>query len=947
MMSRPVLAPSLILAALLVMPAAGLAQPGPRPFTPPEGVRFHKADIISEGTRMSAEVFAPEAAPEGEKLPTVILCHGWGGLARDLRTQAIAFARAGYLTIVFDYRGWGASDGRLVLAAPPAEKAGRRFTAEVQEVRGVVDPLDQATDLLNAIHWAVGEPRCDARRIGLWGSSYSGGHVVWAAARDRRVKATVSQVPGMDSRWVVAGPGMQAQTYREATRRARGEIGYPEPGTRSVGNLVGAPIRERMIDYAPVEDASRRDDCAMLFIVAGDEELFDNRDNGIEAHRRARGPKKLVTIPGIRHYGIYGEAREQAQALAIAWFDEHLKGEKPEDAGKPEDARPADKPEGAGKPEEQGQAHAPRADARDWPMYNRDVTGSRHSPAETAIGPANAGQLVEKWRFPAEGSTDAIGVVHATPAVVNGYVYFGTATDPTFYKLTPDGKVRWSYRNPDRPPTPDAAEAEARPGDESYRNERFRSSADGIMTSALVTEDNVYFGDLGGWFYALDRATGAERWKVSTRADGFPGAHPFNVVFASPILADGKVIAGGGTLEQIFAGTAGYPGSTGRGFLMALEPGTGRVAWKYDVGPRPERLEPPITIADSWGRHTFTSGPATSSVWSTPSFDAETGTIFLGTDVNTAPRRPTADDPRLDTRESCAIVALDVRDGRERWVTKISPGDVWTNSMRSYDPKEGRYKDQAIGDTPKVYTIDLDGRPTKVVGAGCKNGAFYVLRADDGRLVAQTPIYTGPPSYPLSPAPDRRMLALPSLIGGLQSGCATDGKTVYTNGIDALKMGSQEQPFLSAVPPTGGRVVAISADATAERWRHERPKVASLGGPPPKPVYTDVGDPVASGVAVANGVVYFTAVASGTLVALDAASGTVLKEVVLGPVWSGPSVSRGRVYVGSGNTLFNPPDFEVYLPKRYTGTLFCFGLPGDDEVGRLGPGTESPTIGRR
>jgi hypothetical protein len=80
----------------------------------------------------------------------------------------------------------------------------------------------------------------------------------------------------------------------------------------------------------------------MLFIVAGDEELFDNRDNGIKAHERARGPKKLVTIPGIRHYGIYNEARPQAQMLAIAWFDEHLKGEKPPAAARPEGEKPAD-----------------------------------------------------------------------------------------------------------------------------------------------------------------------------------------------------------------------------------------------------------------------------------------------------------------------------------------------------------------------------------------------------------------------------------------------------------------------------------------------------------------------------------------------------------------------------------------------------------------------------
>jgi outer membrane protein assembly factor BamB len=255
--------------------------------------------------------------------------------------------------------------------------------------------------------------------------------------------------------------------------------------------------------------------------------------------------------------------------------------------------------------------------------------------------------------------------------------------------------------------------------------------------------------------------------------------------------------------------------------------------------------------------------------------------------------------------------------------------------MRSYDPKEGRYKDQAVGDTPKIYTIDIDGTPTKVVGVGCKNGGFYVLNAADGRIVAQTPIYTGPPTYPLSPPPDPRMLALPSCIGGLQTGCATDGTTIFTNGIDALQLASQARPADSAVPPTGGRVVALSLDTRTERWRHERPRVPSLGGPPPKTVYRDAGDPVASGIAVANGVLYFTTVASGTLVALDAATGEVLREIESGPVWSGPSVSRGRVYVGTGNTLFNDADYEAYFPKRSTGVLYSFGLPGEDEVDRL------------
>ncbi len=66
----------------------------------------------------------------------------------------------------------------------------------------------------------------------------------------------------------------------------------------------------------------------MLFILAENEELFDNRDHGLKAFERAAGPKKLITIPDITHYGVYTQAKKQAQQAAIAWYDEHLKAVK-------------------------------------------------------------------------------------------------------------------------------------------------------------------------------------------------------------------------------------------------------------------------------------------------------------------------------------------------------------------------------------------------------------------------------------------------------------------------------------------------------------------------------------------------------------------------------------------------------------------------------------------
>ena len=309
-------------ALLLIAPRAVKAQQ-PARFTPPDEVSYRTEDIMSEGVRMSAEVFAPRE-PKSDKLPTIVMSHGWGGVAASLRADAIVFARAGYLVVVFDYRGWGNSDSRLILSGKKPEMKDGKLIAEVKEVREVVDPIDQSTDIMNAVHWAAGDKQCDPQRIGLWGSSYSGGHVLYVAARDPRVKALVCQVGGMDSRFVIATPQMRQNTYSQATARARGKIGYPKPREK-FGTLIGAPVPEKLMGYAPVEDVGRIKNCAMLFIIAEKEEYFDNKDHGLLAYARATGVKKLVMIPGITHYGIYNEAHARAQKEAVDWFDLNLK----------------------------------------------------------------------------------------------------------------------------------------------------------------------------------------------------------------------------------------------------------------------------------------------------------------------------------------------------------------------------------------------------------------------------------------------------------------------------------------------------------------------------------------------------------------------------------------------------------------------------------------------
>src|SRR5207248_2576841 len=160
------------------------------------------------------------------------------------------------------------------------------------------------------------------------------------------------------------------------------------------------------------------------------------------------------------------------------------------------------------------------------------------------------------------------------------------------------------------------------------------------------TDDSVYFGDLAGVLYCLDRFTGKEKWKVDTKAKDFPDAHPYNCMFASPIMADGKLIVAGGAFEHAAGASPSY-NCSGRGYVAAIEPSSGKVVWKYNVGPKPGPLDPPVKIRDSWGEHVFKYGPSSSSIWCTASYDEATHSIFFGSDTNNSPRQPTPDDPRL------------------------------------------------------------------------------------------------------------------------------------------------------------------------------------------------------------------------------------------------------------------------------------------------------------
>jgi len=285
-------------------------------------IESRKVNIWSDGTRMSGTIFRPKGLTAEDKLPAIILCHGWGGLRSHL-DLAIAplFAQAGYVVLTFDYRGWGTSDSRLVIKGTmPTPDANGEVTVQARAIRELVDPFDQTEDIIAALDFLSGEPGVDDRRIGLWGTSFGGGHVVYVAAKDSRVKCIVSQVPSMDGTWV----NQFFKPRKQAIARARGKIDPVPQGENKMPGLNGTPYLSRIAEYRPVAFAGLLK-IPVLIIMAEKETLMDNQEHGEKVYDIIKNnvPAKLETVPGT-HFEIYDAYRDRAIASAIAWFDKHL-----------------------------------------------------------------------------------------------------------------------------------------------------------------------------------------------------------------------------------------------------------------------------------------------------------------------------------------------------------------------------------------------------------------------------------------------------------------------------------------------------------------------------------------------------------------------------------------------------------------------------------------------
>src|SRR5712692_1662231 len=275
-------------------------------------VTFKSGDTFAAGW-----FFLPEHATSEARVPAVAMAHGLGAVKEMyLEPFARRFAEAGIAALVFDYRSFGASGG---------------------EPRQRVFPRDQIEDYRNALTWLARRPEIDADRLGVWGSSLSGGHVLQVAAYDPRVKAVVSQVGAMDvARTLRATIGaeqfasLQQMAVQERIRHAEegGEVYIPSTGLPGQGfalqsdqdsydfgheakatiapswrNEVTLSSLGAVLEYAPARTIEMIAPRPLLMILAKDDAISPSHLIRA-AFAQAGEPKHLLEIEG-GHYSVY------------------------------------------------------------------------------------------------------------------------------------------------------------------------------------------------------------------------------------------------------------------------------------------------------------------------------------------------------------------------------------------------------------------------------------------------------------------------------------------------------------------------------------------------------------------------------------------------------------------------------------------------------------------
>lgn len=329
------------------------------------------------------------------------------------------------------------------------------------------------------------------------------------------------------------------------------------------------------------------------------------------------------------------------------------------------------------------------------------AVGGTHDEAHYSrlaqIDTGNVGSLGLAWSLELPGEV----TLEATPLEVGGTIYFSGSYAAVYAVDAASGKLLWKY------------------DPQTWKHSPMKMFFSFGANRGVAYEDGrVFVAALDGRLIALDAKSGKELWVANSIPEG-----ALNISTGAPRVMNGTVIIGNGGADF-----------GARGFVTAFDAVTGKQRWRfYTVPGSPEenRGDPVMeAAAKTWRGEWWKTGTG-GTAWNGMTFDPETNRVYIGVG-NAGPYDPEARSPGGgDNLYTSGIVALDATTGKYLWHYQQNPRDAW---------------DYKATPNITVATIQLGGKPKRVLLHAPTNGFFYVIDRDTGKLLNQ-PGMTTPISW--------------------------------------------------------------------------------------------------------------------------------------------------------------------------------------------------------